>query len=233
MSYLYDLMIDPGHGGKDYGASGLGVAEKDWTLKMSMYQYSRLKELGAKVGITRRSDVDLSNNERVKLVKKARYCMSNHFNAFNNEANGVETIHSIHADPTIAKRLAHVIKTTSGLKLRRVFSRELKAGSNSDYYFMHRLTGSTQTTIVEYGFIDSKIDHAFYANNDNFSRVAEAVVKYWCSVLDVPYLAPGRHNGRQKLYKVQLGAFTKKENAVKLANELKKKGYDTYITVSE
>lgn len=31
------------------------------------------------------------------------------------------------------------------------------------------------------------------------------------------------------LYKVQVGAFSKKENAINYANELKEKGYDTYI----
>ena len=34
----------------------------------------------------------------------------------------------------------------------------------------------------------------------------------------------------EKLYKVQLGAFKNKDNAEKLAETLKKAGYDTYIT---
>ncbi len=34
------------------------------------------------------------------------------------------------------------------------------------------------------------------------------------------------------LYRVQVGAFSKKDNAIKLSNELKKLGYDTFITTT-
>lgn len=184
------LIIDPGHGGTDPGANGFGVKEKDWTLKISLYQYNRLKELGAKVAITRTTDKTLDSGPRTDLIKgKYDYCMSNHFNAFNGSARGVETIYSIYSTNTIAKRLADVIVATSKLPLRRVFKREGKAG---DYYFMHRLTGSTQTIIVEYGFIDNKTDHDFYKNENNFYKVAEAVVEEWCSILGIKYIAPGQ-----------------------------------------
>ena len=183
------LIIDPGHGGTDPGASGFGVKEKDWVLKMSIYQYNRLKELGAKVAITRTTDKTLDSVARTGLIKsKYDYCMSNHFNAFNGTARGVETIHSIYASNSIAKRLADVIVATSKLPLRRVFK---LAGNNGDYYFMHRLTGATNTTIVEYGFIDNKADHDYFKNEDNFYKVAEAVVKEWCSILGVKYVAKG------------------------------------------
>ena len=36
-------------------------------------------------------------------------------------------------------------------------------------------------------------------------------------------------NSNDVLYKVQVGAFSKKENAIKLSNELKKLGYDNFI----
>src|SRR5690625_2280369 len=140
------LIIDAGHGGNDPGASGFGVVEKDWTLKISLYQYNRLKELGANVAITRTNDKTLDSNARTALIRnKYDYCMSNHFNAFNGTARGVETIHSIFANDTIAKRLANVIVKASGLPFRRVFTRTLPNNPKQDYYYMHRLTGNTQT----------------------------------------------------------------------------------------
>lgn len=42
--------------------------------------------------------------------------------------------------------------------------------------------------------------------------------------------AEGENVSRETLYKVQVGAFANKDNAEKLAAELAKKGYDTYIT---
>ncbi|SET84416.1 N-acetylmuramoyl-L-alanine amidase [Oceanobacillus limi] len=182
------LIIDPGHGGSDNGASGYGVREKDWTLKISKYQFNRLKELGADVHMTRTNDKTIDSTPRANLIKnKYDYCMSNHFNAFDGEARGIETIHSIYANDDIATQLADAIKNASGLPLRRVFSRRGKSG---DYYYMHRLTGSTQTTIVEYGFIDNKEDHNFYKNEDYFYKVAEAIVKEWCSILGIAYKTP-------------------------------------------
>ena len=73
------IIIDPGHGGTDPGAIGFGVREKDWNLRISMYQYERLKELGAKVAITRTSDVTLDPVPRTNKIKnKYDVCISNH-----------------------------------------------------------------------------------------------------------------------------------------------------------
>lgn len=179
------LYIDAGHGGTDPGASGFGKSEKDWTLKMSIYQYNRLKSLGAKVGISRTSDKTLTNSGRTNAIKsKYTYCISNHFNAFNGEARGVEVIHSIHTSGALAQRMADAITRSSGLPFRRIFDRK---GNNGDYFFMHRQTGSTTTLILEYGFIDNKKDNDFYSNEANFTRVAEAVVKEWCAILGIKY----------------------------------------------
>src|SRR5690625_2879400 len=183
------LIIDPGHGGSDPGTNGFGVQEKEWNLKISLYQYDRLKELGANVAITRTSDKTLPSGPRTNLIRdKYDLCISNHFNGFNGTARGVETIHSIYADNTNATKIANAIVDASGLPLRRVFSRR---GSSGDYYFMHRLTGGTQTTIIEYGFMDNKEDHDFYKNDENFYKVAEAVVKELCGILGVDYKKPG------------------------------------------
>jgi len=180
------IIIDAGHGGADSGAVGYGVLEKNWNLKMSLYQYNRLKELGAKVSITRKEDRTLEPVERIAKVKnKYDYCLSNHFNAFDTKANGVEAIHSVHAKPDFAQKLAHSVVETSKLSFRRIFTREIAA--NRDYYFMHRQTGTTETVILEYGFIDNITDFNFYNNEANFYRVAEAIVKDLCELLNVTY----------------------------------------------
>ncbi len=44
---------------------------------------------------------------------------------------------------------------------------------------------------------------------------------------------PTENNGETKtLYRVQTGAFSKKENATALSDKLKKAGFDTYITTN-
>ena len=184
-------MIDPGHGGSDSGAVGFGRLEKDWTLAISLYQYKRLEELGARVALSRAGDETLPSYSRVARIKdQYDYCISNHWNAFNGQARGVETIHSYRANPLFAQKLADQIVKDSGLPLRRVFSRKT-ANQKSDYYFMHRLTGTTKTVIIEYGFIDHKLDASFYAQEDHFYRVAEGVVKVVCAQIGISYQPAG------------------------------------------
>lgn len=232
------IIIDAGHGGTDPGANGFGVKEKDWALEMALYQYKRLKELGARVSITRTSDKTLSPTARTNMIKnKYDVCISNHWNAFNGKARGIETIHSIHGGKEFATSIANELVKATGLPLRRVFTKKLANGN--DYYFMHRQTGSTRTVIVEFGFIDNKQDNDFYKNSANFRKAGEAVIRAVCKEIGIKYVSPGGEGVKApvknpakpkgKLYKVQTGAFSDKKNAEGLARQLKKDGYETHI----
>ena len=220
---MTSIIIDAGHGGNDPGATAFNTKEKDWTLKMSLYQYNRLKELGVPVALTRSKDETLDANTRAQRVKsKYTYCISNHFNAFNGTARGIETIHSIYADEKFAQTIAKALHETTKLPLRKSFSRKNNMGS--DWYYMHRLTGSTQTIIIEYGFLDNRGDYAFYNQGANFTQAAEAVIKVLCEMVGKSY-----KEANHKLYRVQVGAFSNKQNAENIKKKKKKSGYDAYI----
>lgn len=225
---MKSIIIDPGHGGTDAGATAFGVKEKDWNLKMSLYQYERLKALGAKVALTRSKDVTLDSVPRTNVIKgKYDYCLSNHFNAFNGQARGIETIHSLQSNGKFASNLANAIKAQTGLPLRRVFTKKNDVGT--DWYFMHRLTSGTDTVIVEYGFLDNQQDFNYYKNEQNFYAVAERVVQVVCKELGITYRTK-EASKQQRLYRVQTGAFSKRENAEKHLQALKKAGFDAFIT---
>lgn len=179
------LIIDAGHGGKDPGAVSNFGHEEDWTLKISLYQYERFKELGVPVAITRTVDRDLDENARVAAVKNsgAQYCISNHLNAGGGDR--AEVVHSIYDDG----KLANTIKTqllAAGQNMVKVYC---KKGSNGqDYYYMHRRTGSVKTNIVEYCFIDNKTDFKHF--KDNWQAYAEATVRAFCNHIGHPYKSP-------------------------------------------
>ena len=84
---LKGVVIDPGHGGADSGATGNNQYEKDYTLKISKYMYDRLKELGIPVTLTRDTDITLSPTDRVTKILSAYgdnpnvIVVSNHLNA--------------------------------------------------------------------------------------------------------------------------------------------------------
>lgn len=84
---LTGIVIDPGHGGADSGASGNGIIEKNMTLDISKYMYDRFKELGIPVEMTRTNDVELTSTTRPKEILnkfgngKDIIVLSNHINA--------------------------------------------------------------------------------------------------------------------------------------------------------
>lgn len=88
------IMIDAGHGGRDPGAQGYGLTEKDVNLRMAFILGKILKDRGFKVIYTRTSDVFLALEERTALAnaKKADLFLSVHCNAHTDPGmSGLET----------------------------------------------------------------------------------------------------------------------------------------------
>lgn len=88
------IVLDAGHGGKDPGASGNGILEKDITLKLALKTGEYLKKnYKCSVIYTRTNDVFLALSERAKIanVAKADYFCSFHVNSFNKSSRGFET----------------------------------------------------------------------------------------------------------------------------------------------
>ena len=90
------VILDPGHGGEDEGASSKNpvVKEKDLTLTLAKKIGVQLKKAGVHVEYTRTRDTTLSLDERSQIArkKKADLFVSIHANyAENGEACGVET----------------------------------------------------------------------------------------------------------------------------------------------
>ena len=152
------IVIDPGHGGSDGGASGNGIVEKDLTLEISKYMYDEFEKLGVPVSITRTTDETVSPTERVERIL-APYgnnsdviVISNHINA--GGGDGAEVIYALRNNGTLANKVLEEIRL-SGQNVRKAYQRRLPSDTSKDYYFIHRNTGITEPIIVEYGFLDS------------------------------------------------------------------------------
>ena len=90
----YLVVVDAGHGGKDPGASGNALKEKDIVLKAALELASKLKNLGLEVKLTRDTDVYLKLSERTTSANnsKADVFISLHCNALpaGKRASGME-----------------------------------------------------------------------------------------------------------------------------------------------
>ena len=188
----YRIVIDPGHGGEDPGASGNGIIEKNLTLDISKYMYDRFKELGIPVYITRTTDETISPTERVKRILNAYgnnknvIVVSNHINA--GGGDGAEVIYALRNKSTLSNNILNSLAKT-GQNIREAYQRRLPSNTSKDYYFIHRNTGNTEPVLVEYGFLDSKGDDVEQLKN-NYKDYAEAVVRAITEYKGLPYVAP-------------------------------------------
>ena len=185
------VIIDPGHGGTDSGATGNNLLEKDYNLLISKYMYDRFKELGIPVAITRDSDTTLSPTDRVNTIlnkfgnSSDVILISNHVNSGGGE--GAEVIYALRNKDTLAKNIINNIGTT-GQTTRKYYQRRLPSDTSKDYYFIHRNTGKLEPLIVEYGFIDNTKDVEFL--KENYKELAEAVISAVANYIGVPYTPP-------------------------------------------
>ena len=185
------VIIDPGHGGTDSGATGNNLLEKDYNLLISKYMYDRFKELGVPVAITRDSDTTLSPTDRVNTIlnkfgnSSDVILISNHVNSGGGE--GAEVIYALRNKDTLAKNIINNIGTTAQTT-RKYYQRRLPSDTSKDYYFIHRNTGNLEPLIVEYGFIDNTKDVEFL--KENYKELAEAVISAVANYIGVPYTPP-------------------------------------------
>jgi N-acetylmuramoyl-L-alanine amidase len=105
------VVLDPGHGGKDPGAIGVGgIAEKDIVLAVAKKLERKLKqEMGVEVVLTRRDDrfIPLEDRTAIANAEGADLFVSLHMNASpNGEARGLETYYLDNTNDEGSLRLA-------------------------------------------------------------------------------------------------------------------------------
>lgn len=119
---IYDIVIDPGHGGDDSGAVNGKYYEADLTYKYSISLKEKLESLGYKVKLTR------NKNEGIKTYGKnsrtstpndvhAKLVISIHFNSSESyiSQSGFEVYAPDNADLDFAKNIANSLNKNTSL----------------------------------------------------------------------------------------------------------------------
>jgi N-acetylmuramoyl-L-alanine amidase len=112
------IVLDPGHGGKDPGAIGVGgIAEKDIVLAVAQKLAGKLRqEMGVQVILTRSDDrfIALEDRTATANAQEADLFVSLHMNASpNSEARGLETYYLDKTTDEASLRLAARENATS------------------------------------------------------------------------------------------------------------------------
>ena len=95
---------------------------------------------------------------------------------------------------------------------------------NRPTYF-ETLTPDIFVGCLEAGFIDNERDNALF--DEKFEEIAQAIADGILETIGV------QCEQNPKLYRVQVGAFRRRENADALLNELKAKGYPAFIVMED
>ncbi len=156
------IMIDPGHGGNDPGAIGIGgMRETDVVLDISLETRKVLQSYNLRVAMTRSDERTLSLEERTALANaaKAAIFVSIHANALSldrPEVNGLETFHF--PNSVEGNKLAQAIQTSILQSLQPT-----NRGVKSANFFVLRTT-TMPSALVEVGFVTGAQDAAKLAN---------------------------------------------------------------------
>ncbi|MEX1324283.1 MAG: N-acetylmuramoyl-L-alanine amidase [Synechococcaceae cyanobacterium] len=169
----YRVVIDPGHGGPDPGAVGIGgLRETDVVLDVSLQVARLLQARGVQVTLTRTSEIDLDLPPRVSIANRsgAAAFVSIHANALSMarpDVNGVETFFfSGGPSQSLARALQNRMMAVSPGTPNR--------GVKQGRFFVIRRT-VMPAALVEMGFVTGAIDAPRLANPDFRRRMALAI----------------------------------------------------------
>ncbi len=146
------IVIDPGHGGKDSGATGNGLKEKDIVLDLAKRLETILERDGKyEIVLTRDTDKYISLEERTAIANgnDADLFISLHINAHTAEtANGLETYYLNLSNDPDEMRVAAFENATSELQLSDLQEVLANIMQNSKVNESSRLAQSIHTSLV-------------------------------------------------------------------------------------
>lgn len=168
------IVLDAGHGGKDQGASGFGLKEKDVALKLvtecKKYLEANFKEVN--IQLTRSADTYPSLSDRTKKANglNADLFVSFHCNAATtSSATGFET-YIFNGKVSSKAKTYQTIIHQGIVKNAPYFTDRGKRTAN----FQVLRDTKMPSILIEYGFISNEHDNAVQKDNAKLQKLAYA-----------------------------------------------------------
>ncbi|BAY26263.1 N-acetylmuramoyl-L-alanine amidase [Calothrix sp. NIES-2100] len=164
------VVIDPGHGGKDSGAPGLGgLLEKDVVLPISIQIARILEKNGVQAVLTRDADFFVELQGRVDIAERvnATLFVSVHANSIDNrsDVNGLEVYYY-----DSGYGLAEVVRNTI---LQNIGTIKDRGTRKARFYVLRK--SSMPSILVETGYMTGREDNPRLASREYQNRMAEAI----------------------------------------------------------
>jgi N-acetylmuramoyl-L-alanine amidase len=167
------VVLDPGHGGTDPGAIGIGgLREVDVVMPISMEVARILEKQGIQVVMTRKSNIDLGLGSRVEIAQRvgATVFVSIHANAISvtrPEVNGLETFYTTTQSEPLARSIQASMLQATGMRSRGV--------KKARFYVTRHTT--MPSVLVETGFVTGSEDAPRLADPQFRSLLAQAIAR--------------------------------------------------------
>ncbi|MEW5921842.1 MAG: N-acetylmuramoyl-L-alanine amidase [Bacillota bacterium] len=170
------IVIDPGHGGRDRGATGIsGLLEKEVNLAVALQVGEMLGARGFNVMMTRSSDVEIGLENRINMAERAKtdLFVSIHANAHpNRNISGTE---AFYAPGKAASPQSFYLATL----LQQEISRALQLpslGTKTARFQVIRET-TMPSALIELAFLSNARDEALLRAPQAQKKAAEAIVR--------------------------------------------------------
>lgn len=169
----FTVVLDPGHGGRDPGAVGIGgLQEKQVVNDVTPQVAAILRAQGVNVVLTRESDYELDLAPRVQIAERANASIfvSIHANAISMsrpDVNGLETFYSSAAGQRLANTVHASVLAEMGMRDRRV---------RSARFYVIRHT-SMPAILIETGFVTGAEDAPNLADPAWRERMSVAIAR--------------------------------------------------------
>lgn len=185
------IVVDPGHGGYDPGVGSHGFAEKDINLAISLILRDYLQQGGARVVMTRETDMDflqfvagpkkkqdMKNRLIIVEESKADLILSIHSNAISSSYwSGAQTFYQEGDEE--GKMLAELIQNEM-IRVLQNTDRKIKTG---DFVLLRE--SSMPGVVIEVGFLSNPTEAGLLMNPEYQKKVAWSIygglVKYFDS----------------------------------------------------
>ena len=237
---MIKICLDAGHFGK-YNQSAVVPAyyESEMNWKLHLFLKAELLDYGFSVVSTRtEQEKDLDLVARGRIAKDCDLLLSLHSNGAEREdADHVVIFCQVEDARTdidekslaLANALAPVVSAVMEVsekdyrivQVRSEKDRDGDGVKNDNYYgILHGArTVNVPALIVEHSFHTNRRTAEWLLREENLKKLAEAEAK---TIADF-------YGMKKRLYRVQVGAYTKKDNAEKMRQRLLAAGYDAII----
>lgn len=215
------ILIVRGHGGSDCGAVSGKLVEREMNTVTAYALYKKLKSVGFNVFY---EENNVAVNGEQALANGYDLVISVHYNA--GGGDGFEA----YCNPANADTMAICRAIEVEVKAIGQNSRGIKSGIG--YKMVSGI--EPNAIILEGGFIDNANDRVLFDETHEQEALgiayAKGIMKYFG--VQEPKPTPPT-TGKQKFYRVIVGSYKERANAVAQQDKLKAKGFDSFLVYEE